>query len=84
MVGSRGATFLLLGYFVTRGWVKLFGDPADLPAQRRYDYIVVGAGPGGSTIASRLSEDPGLTVLLIKAGSTCVPPLLLYVCTCLT
>ncbi|KAI0800026.1 alcohol oxidase [Fomes fomentarius] len=70
MCSARGATFLLLGSFVTRGWAKFFSDPADLPAQRRYDYIVVGAGPGGSTIASRLSEDPGLTVLLIEAGPT--------------
>ncbi len=33
-----------------------------------FDYVIVGGGSGGATLAARLSEDPAVQVCLIEAG----------------
>jgi choline dehydrogenase-like flavoprotein len=44
--------------------------------QRTFDYVIVGAGGAGAVLATRLSEDPRTSVLLVERGGRGYNPML--------
>ena len=45
------------------------GDSFGIPGKNgSYDYVIVGGGTGGLTIAARLAEDKNVSVAVIEAG----------------
>jgi choline dehydrogenase-like flavoprotein len=43
-------------------------NPGELSVTDTFDFVVVGGGSGGCTVAGRLSEDPNISVAVLDAG----------------
>lgn len=48
---------------------RLLGSSFGVPRNATYDYVVVGGGNAGLTVAARLAEDASVSVAVIEAGS---------------
>nr|AUZ97941.1 glucose-methanol-choline oxidoreductase [Aspergillus terreus] len=68
--GLFGGAFAAFGATNIKGQTKLFGTSFGILAKNAsYDYVIVGGGTAGLTVAARLAAQPNVSVAVIEAGS---------------
>ncbi|KAF7303785.1 Alcohol oxidase [Mycena indigotica] len=63
-----GPFLLLIAAAAAANGLLITDDPS-IVVDKSFDYIVVGGGTAGLTVASRLAEDSGVTILVVEAGT---------------
>ncbi|KXN87983.1 Alcohol dehydrogenase [acceptor] [Leucoagaricus sp. SymC.cos] len=61
--------FVLLSVAISSATANIYDEFSELPSQD-WDFIIAGGGTAGLVVANRLTEDPGVNVLVIEAGES--------------
>lgn len=70
LITLASALFVAQGSYAQENvsFLDSLGSSFGIAGDTGFDYVVVGAGTSGSTIAARLAEDPDVTVAVVEAG----------------
>lgn len=59
--------FIWASLLISSSLGALYTNVEDLP-KVEYDYVIVGAGTAGATVAGRLAENKDISILVLEAG----------------
>jgi choline dehydrogenase-like flavoprotein len=67
-MGRFAQAKIFLFAFISSTQSTLLGSSFGVPGDQSFDYVIVGGGTAGLTLANRLSENSSLSVAVIEAG----------------